>query len=94
MAYWDFHDLPRRTASDKLLHDKALYIAKVSNYNGYQLGLPSTVFKFFDEKFGSFADKTASCSAAKSEIMPKCEKQKVLPSFVYNTWVPILQICN
>ena len=42
MAYWDFNDLPRRTASDKLLHDKALYIAKIPNYDGYQLGLPST----------------------------------------------------
>ena len=46
MAYWDFNDLPRRTASDKLLHDKALYIAKIPNYDGYQLGLPSTEIWF------------------------------------------------
>ena len=28
MAYRDFKDLPRRTASDKVLHDKAFNIAK------------------------------------------------------------------
>ena len=31
MAYGDFQDLPRRTASDKILHDKAFNIAKSPN---------------------------------------------------------------
>ena len=31
MAYGDFKYLIRRTASDKILHDKVLYIAKNSN---------------------------------------------------------------
>ena len=31
MAYGDFQDLPRRTASDKILHDKAFNIAKSTN---------------------------------------------------------------
>ena len=41
MAYGDFRDLKRRTASrtDKILRDKAFNIAKNPKYNGYQRGL-------------------------------------------------------
>ena len=39
MAYKNFKDLTRRTASDKELHDKAFTIAKNPNYDGYQRGL-------------------------------------------------------
>ena len=35
MAYGDFKDLTRRTASDKILHDKAFNIAKNPKYDGY-----------------------------------------------------------
>ena len=31
MAYEDFEDLPIRTASDKVLHDKALILLKIKN---------------------------------------------------------------
>ena len=37
MAYGDFEDLTRRTASDEILHGKASNIAKLSKYDGYQL---------------------------------------------------------
>ena len=50
MGYVDFKNLPRRTASDKVLHDKAFNIAKNPKYEGYQKGLPSMVYKFFDRK--------------------------------------------
>ena len=50
MAYGDFKDLARRTASDKVLRDKAFNIAKNSKYDGDQRGLASMVFKFFDKK--------------------------------------------
>ena len=50
MAYRDFKDLVRRTASDKVLRDKAFNIAKNPKYDGYQRGLTSMVFKFFDKK--------------------------------------------
>ena len=33
MAYGGFKDLSRRTAFDKVLHDKALYIANNSKYD-------------------------------------------------------------
>ena len=39
-------DLPRKTASDKVLHDKAFTIAK-TQYDDYQRGLASMVYNFF-----------------------------------------------
>ena len=50
MAYGDLKDLARRTASDKVLRDKAFNIAKNPKYDGYQRGLASMVYKFFDKK--------------------------------------------
>ena len=50
MAYGDFKDLKRRTASDKILRDKAFNIAKNPKYDGYQRGFASMVYKFFDKK--------------------------------------------
>ena len=50
MAYGDFKDLARRTASDKILRDKAFNIAKNPKYEGYQRGLASMVYKLFDKK--------------------------------------------
>ena len=47
MAYGDFKDLKRRTASDNILRDKAFNIAKNPKYDGYQRGLASMVYKFF-----------------------------------------------
>ena len=49
MNFGDFKDLPRRTASDKVLHDKAFNIAKIPKYDGYQRGLASMVYKFCDK---------------------------------------------
>ena len=39
MAYGDFKDLTRRTASDKILRDKAFNITKNQKYYRYQRGL-------------------------------------------------------
>ena len=50
MAYGDFKDIARRTASDKILRDKAFNIAKNPKYGGYQRGLASKIYKFFDKK--------------------------------------------
>ena len=50
IAYEDFKDLTRRTASDKLLRDKAFNIAKNPKYDEYQRALVSMVYKFFDKK--------------------------------------------
>ena len=50
MAYGDFKDVARRTASDKVLRDKAFNIAKNPKYDGYQRELASMVYTFFDKK--------------------------------------------
>ena len=50
MSYWDFKDLKRRTASDKILRDKAFNIAKNPKYDGYQRRLASMVYNIFDQK--------------------------------------------
>ena len=50
MAYGDFKDLAKRTASDKVLRDKAFYIAKSPKYDGYQRRLASMVYNYFDKK--------------------------------------------
>ena len=50
MAYGDFKDLARRTASDKILRDEAFNIAKNPKYDGYERRLASMVYKFFDKK--------------------------------------------
>ena len=62
MAYGDFKDLARRTASDKVLRDKVFNIAKNIKNDGYQGGLASMVYKFFDKKCASFADKSTKVS--------------------------------
>ena len=47
MPYGDFKELPRRTASDKVLRDKTFNIAKNPKYDGYQSGLGSMIYNFF-----------------------------------------------
>ena len=50
MAYGDFEYLKRRTASDKILRDKAFNVAKNPEYDGYQRGLAAMVYTFFNKK--------------------------------------------
>ena len=50
MAYGDFKNIKRRTASDTILRDKAFNFAKNPKYDGYQRGLASMLYKFFDNK--------------------------------------------
>ena len=50
MAYGDFENLARRAAFDKILRDKAFNIAKNPKYDGYQRGLASMVYNFFDKR--------------------------------------------
>ena len=64
MAYGGFTDLARRTDADKVLRDKAFNIAKDRKCDGYQRGLASMVYKYFDKK--------TLCSGFKS--MPENEQ--------------------
>ena len=47
MAYGKSKDLAKRTQPDK---DKAFKISSNPKYNGYQRGLASMVYRFFDQK--------------------------------------------
>ena len=71
MAYGDFKDLKKRTAADKVLRDKAFNIAKNPKYDGYQRGLASMVYKFFDKKAKggevTFANKSTIKSIPQNE---------------------------
>ena len=49
--YGKSKDLVKRTQSDKVLRDKAFKIASDPKYDGYQRGLASMVYKFFDKKW-------------------------------------------
>ena len=62
MAYGDFKDLARRTASDKVLRDKAFNIAKNPKHDGYQRGLAFIVYKCFDKKSVLLSDKSVAGS--------------------------------
>ena len=48
MAYGKSKDIARRTQSEKNLRDKAFKIASDPKWDGYQRGLASMVYKFFD----------------------------------------------
>ena len=50
MTYGKSKDLVKRTQSDKVLRDKAFKITSDPKYDGYQKGLVSMVYKFFDKK--------------------------------------------
>ena len=50
IAYGKTKDLMKRTQSDKVLKYKAFKIASNPKYDGYQRGLASMVYKFFDKK--------------------------------------------
>ena len=64
-AYADHKDLINRTKSDKVLKDKAYDIASNLEYDGYQRGLVSMVYTFFDKKSmgSSIARDTAKPSS-------------------------------
>ena len=50
MAYSKSKDLTKRTLSEKVLRDEAFKIASDPKYDGYQRGLVSRVYKFFNKK--------------------------------------------
>ena len=47
MAYGEFKDLAKRTASDKFLRDKAFNIAKKPKYDEYPLGSLASMVCYF-----------------------------------------------
>ena len=95
-AYADHKDLISRTKSDKVLRDKAYDIASNPEYDGYQRGLASMVYKFFDKKstgigFKKLKNTTKSSSSILADelykpIIRKFNKRKVYSQFKDNIW--------
>ena len=82
-AYCDSKDLTKRTVADKILKNKAFDIAKDPKYDGYQRGLASMVYKFFDSKVsGSGAKLIPQNEQLANElhkpIIKKFEKKKYI----------------
>ena len=50
MAYGKSKDLVKRTQSYNVLKDKAFKVARDPKHDGYQRGLASMVYKFFDKR--------------------------------------------
>ena len=93
-AYCDSKDLTKRTAEDKILRNRAFNIAKDPKYDGYQRGLASMVYKFFDKKSkgsGVVNTKLIPQNQQLAEelhkpIIKKFEKRKVHAAFKDNIW--------
>ena len=81
MAYVKSKVLPKRAQSEKVLRDKACKIASDPKYDGYQRGLASMVYKFFDKKSsGSGVDADPNYQFANElhkQIIRKSKRQKV-----------------
>ena len=104
-AYSDIKDLTKRTVADKVLKNKAFDIAKDPKYDGYQRGLASMVYKFFDSKVsGSGAKLIPENEKLANElhkpIIRKFEKRRVYSTFKDNIWgldladMQLLSKCN
>ena len=91
-AYADHKDLINRTEADKVLIDKAYDIASNPKYDGYQRGLASMVYKFFDKKStGRGFKKLKNSSSILADelhkpIIRKFDKRKVYSQFKDNIW--------
>ena len=89
-AYADHKDLINRTEADKVLRDKTYDIASNPEYDGYQRGLASMVYKFFDKKsIGSGFVKDSSSildNELHKPIINKFDKRKVYSQFKDNIW--------
>ena len=90
MAYGKSKYLVKRTQSDKVLRGKAFKIASDPKYDGYQSGLASMVYKFFDKKSkGSGIINESNYQLAnelQKPIIKKFKKRKVYLSFKENIW--------
>ena len=89
MVYGKSKDLTKRTQSDKFLRDKAFKIASDSKC-GYQRGLASIDYKFFDKKSsGSSVDAEPNYQLANElhrQIIRTFKRRIVYSSFRDNIW--------
>ena len=70
-AYTNNKDLFNRTRADKILRYKAYGIANNPQYDCYQRGLASMVYKFFDTNASSPDKKTVGSGTTKSSSLER-----------------------
>ena len=81
-AYSDSRDLIKRTAADIVLRDKAFNITKDPKYDGYQRGLASMVYKFFDKKSkGSGVNALTNKSTPQNELLAEKLHKPIIIKF-------------
>ena len=95
-AYSDSKDLTKRTVAGKILRNRAFNIAKDPKYDGYQRGLASMVYKFFDKKSAGSAAKQVNTKLTPQNqqlaeelhkpIIRKFENSEVHAAFKDNIW--------
>ena len=90
MAYGKSKDLAKRTQSDKVLRDKAFKIASNPNYDGYQRGLASMLYMFFNKKSSGGAIRPVPnyqlANELHSQIIRNFKRRKLYSSFRDNIW--------
>ena len=78
-AYAEYKDVENRLISDQILRNSAYGIASNPKYDGYQRGLASMVYKFFDSKVAPLDKKTMSGKDnAKHSSLERTENNKIL----------------
>ena len=70
-------DLAQRTMSDKIFKDRAHKIALNPKYDGYERGLASMVYLFYDKKTGSGMKANVNEVLAQELHKPVIKKSKV-----------------
>ena len=86
-AYAKYKDRLNRKQSDIVLKNKALQIATDPRVNGYQRGLASMVYKFFNERTkGSGIENKILAEELHKPIIKKFKRRKVYSSFKNNIW--------
>ena len=90
-AYADNKDLLNRTRADKILRYKAYGIANNPQYNGYQRGLASMVYKFFDTKASSPDKKIVGSGTTKSSSLERVNENIKLANELHK---PIIRKFN
>ena len=89
MAYGKSKDLVKRTQSNKVLKDKAFKIVSDPKYDGYQRGLASMVYKFFD-KMSKESDIVTNepnyqlANELHKPVIRKFEKEKFIKKLLVN----------
>ena len=79
----DFRDLPRIIASDKVLCNKAFNTASNPQYDGYQCGFSSMVYKFFEKNSGcgAITSNQQLADELRKPIIGNFQRLKVYSSF-------------